>query len=72
MADPGKIELIDLTVPPSRDAQDIARDGGMKGATIKRKGRTGEQAVEDWEKQHGSLDEPTYKRKQREDEVGEV
>lgn len=62
----------ELTPPPLPTAEELARAGGWKGATIVKKGRSGEQAIRDWEKEHGSLNEPTFKRNRRKDEVGEI
>lgn len=46
-----------------RSADQIARDGGHKGARIIQRGRTGETAIEEFEKTHGNLNMPAYKRK---------
>lgn len=59
-------------LPTLPTAEDIARAGGSKGATIVRKGRSGEQAIRDWEKEHGNIEESALERKKRKDDVGEV
>lgn len=46
-----------------RNAEEIARDGGRKGATIVRKGRSGEQAIQEWEKKNGNINIPAYQRR---------
>ncbi len=53
---------METDINPIRTPPQIATDGGHKGATVTRKGRTGEQAQADWEQEHGSLDVPAYKR----------
>jgi hypothetical protein len=35
-------------------------------------GRTGEEAIAEWEKQKGNIEEPTYLREQKKKETGEI
>ena len=48
---------------PMRTRRQIEHDGGHAGARIVRKGRTGEEAIREYEKDHGKLDIPAYKRR---------
>ena len=50
-------------LPTIRDSHQIARDGGHAGAKITHKGRTGEEALQEFEKKHGNINIPAYKRK---------
>lgn len=46
-----------------RTSSEIAQDGGHKGKPIRLiRERTGEDALNEWEKDHGSIDIPTYRR----------
>lgn len=54
---------LENTPPTPRNGDQIARDGGHAGAKIIRKGRTGEKAIQDYEKEHGNINIPAYKRK---------
>ncbi|MCL4199917.1 hypothetical protein KJZ67_01070 [Patescibacteria group bacterium] len=54
---------VDDSFPKPRSGDQIARDGGHAGAKIIRKGRTGEKAIQDYEKEHGNINIPAYKRK---------
>lgn len=49
---------------PIRTPEEIARDGGHKEKPIRLiRERTGEDALAEWEKEHGDTDIPTYRRK---------
>lgn len=49
---------------PVRSPEEIARDGGNKGKPVRLiRERTGDDALAEWEKEHGNTDIPTYLRK---------
>lgn len=49
---------------PVRTPAEIARDGGHKEKPIRLiRERTGEDALKEWEKDHGNINIPTYRRK---------
>lgn len=54
----------------NRSADEIARDGGRKGATVIRTGRTGDEAIREWEKKHGKIDVPAYQRRGKKRRTG--
>lgn len=62
----------ELTPPPLPTPEDLARSGGSKGATIIYRGRTGEQAINEWQTTHGDINEPTFERDSRLKQTGEV
>lgn len=49
---------------PIRTPEEIARDGGNVGKPVRLiRERTGEDALKEWEKEHGNTNIPAYRRK---------